>query len=81
MYLIKPPVISTTEESSGSDSKSKKNTSADYSNYNTWTPNTFPKHVHLHKEDAVEGYVDGEEGNDDFSNDFVQWHIQSMGIM
>ena len=44
-------------------------------------PNIFPKHVHLHKEDAVECCVDSEEGDDDLSSHIVQRHIQFMGTL
>jgi hypothetical protein len=54
MYLIKPPVMSAAEESSRSNSNQKKNISAYYSNYDVRLLNTFPEHVHLHEEDAVE---------------------------
>ncbi len=73
--------MSATEESSRSNSKSEKNISADYSNYNVRMPNTFPKYVYLHKEDAVEWYMDSEEGDDDLSSDFVQRHVQFVGTL
>lgn len=79
MYLIKPPVMSAAEESSRSNSNQKKNISAYYSNYDVRLLNTFPEHVHLHEEDAVEWYVDREEGSDNLSSDPVQRHIEFTG--
>ena len=73
--------MSATEEYSRSNSKSEKNTSADDSNDNVRTPNSLPKHVHLHEEDAVECYVDSEEGDDDLSSDSMHRHIQRVGTL
>jgi hypothetical protein len=76
--LVKPPMMFATEESSRSNSKSEKNRSADYSNYNVRMLNTIPKDAHLHKQDAVQGYVDSEEGDDDLSSDPVQRHVECV---